>query len=85
MHNPATDRATPTPPAGQRAVALPLSVHEWATLHAPFLLTESAWQQMRDVLKAMKPALAAPSLPSPPPVFDPAPAPTRESDPFPEA
>jgi len=45
---------------GQRAIALPLAVGEWATLHAAFPLTETAWNQMMTVLTAMKPALVAP-------------------------
>jgi hypothetical protein len=45
---------------GQRSVSLPLSVSEWATLQAPFPLSESAWNQMIAVLQAMKPALVAP-------------------------
>jgi len=50
-----------SPPGGQRAVMLPLLGTEWATLHAPFPLTESMWNQMMTVLVAMKPALTAPS------------------------
>lgn len=71
--------ATPPPPGDswQRSVALPLSVTEWATLQAPFPLTEAAWNQMIAVLTAMKPALVA--LPEPPQPFVAAPAePARE-------
>lgn len=45
----------------QRVVALPLSVSEWATLQAPFPLSEHAWDQMIAVLMAMKPALVTPT------------------------
>lgn len=52
----------PSPPYDprQRAVTLPLSGSEWATLHAPFPLTDAGWEQMIAVLTAMKPALIAP-------------------------
>ena len=42
---------------GHRTVHLPLSLTEWATLQAPFPLTENAWNQLVAVLEAMKPAL----------------------------
>jgi hypothetical protein len=42
-----------------RLVLIPLSVTEWATLQAPFPLSEAAWNQMMAVLNAMKPALVA--------------------------
>lgn len=53
----------PSPPKDplQKSIQLPLSVSEWATLYAPFPLTESAWGQMLAVLNAMKPALVAPA------------------------
>lgn len=60
-----TEGATSLDPEGipgQRAVALPLAVGEWATLHAAFPLTETAWTQMMAVLTAMKPALVAPPV-----------------------
>lgn len=41
----------------QRTVQLPISGTEWATLQAPFPISEGAWQQMMAVLNAMKPAL----------------------------
>ena len=41
----------------QRAVQLPISANQWATLQAPFPMSEGAWQQMMTVLEAMKPAL----------------------------
>lgn len=44
--------------AGQ-PIQLPLSQDRWATLIAPFPLTQSEWEQMLAVLVAMKPALAA--------------------------
>jgi hypothetical protein len=40
-------------------VQLPLSADLWATLSAPFPLSESAWNQMVAILNAMKPALVA--------------------------
>ena len=59
---------TETPPAlpkpgdtakrESRVVQLPISATEWAALQAPFPLTEDEWNQMSDVLKAMKPALS---------------------------
>lgn len=60
---PQTESATPQTAVGipgQRAVALPLAIGEWATLDAAFPLTETAWNQMMTVLTAMKPALVAP-------------------------
>lgn len=45
------------PGAGQRAISIPLSVSEWATLQAAFPISETAWAQMIAVLQAMKPAL----------------------------
>ncbi len=73
----------PLPPSDplQRAVALPLSVNEWATLQAPFPLTEAAWSQMIAVLTAMKPALVAPAepqQPQQPPVAVPSPSPSDD-------
>jgi hypothetical protein len=56
--------APPPSDPQQRSISIPLSVSEWATLQAPFPLTESAWKQMIAVLMAMKPALVA--LPEPP-------------------
>jgi hypothetical protein len=44
----------------QRAVQLPISANQWATLQAPFPMSEGAWQQMMTVLGAMKPALVKP-------------------------
>jgi hypothetical protein len=46
-------------PSGQRAIAIPLSQTQWASLQAPFPLTEALWNQMLAVLNAMKPALVA--------------------------
>jgi hypothetical protein len=57
---------SPSGDATQRTVALPLSVTEWATLQAAFPLSEDAWNQMIAVLTAMKPALVATSVQSPP-------------------
>jgi len=48
-----------------RSVQVPLSATAWATVQAPFPLTEDAWTQMLAVLSAMKPGLVAPpSAPS---------------------
>lgn len=47
-----------TQAAGQ-SVQLPLSHGRWATLVAPFPLSEPEWQQMMGILQAMKPALTA--------------------------
>jgi len=44
-------------PGQQRAVQLPISASQWATLQAPFPMSEGAWRQMMLVLEAMKPAL----------------------------
>ncbi len=43
-----------------RAIQLPYSFTEWATLQAAFPLSEDAWNQMITVLNAMKPVLVAP-------------------------
>ena len=45
------------PPPSAQTVQLPISPAEWATLQAPFPLTEAKWKQMLAVLNAMKPAL----------------------------
>lgn len=51
------------PQSGQvRSVQVPLSASAWATLQAPFPLTEDAWDQMLAVLQAMKPGLVAKSV-----------------------
>lgn len=47
----------PSPPAGAHAIQLPIAAGEWATLQAPFPLTQDKWEQMLAVLNAMKPAL----------------------------
>lgn len=49
----------PPPPPGltTRSVQLPLSATTWATLTAPFPMTEQLWNQMLAILGAMKPAL----------------------------
>lgn len=41
----------------RRAIYLPISSVEWASLEASFPLSEEGWQQMMAVLEAMKPAL----------------------------
>lgn len=48
------DRGGPTP---AQVIALPLAANEWASLRAPFPLSERKWKQMLAVLEAMKPAL----------------------------
>jgi hypothetical protein len=52
----------PAPPSSPnnpqlRTVTIPLSMTDWATLQAPFPLSENSWDQMMAVLGAMKPAL----------------------------
>lgn len=42
-----------------RSVQVPLSATTWATVQAPFPITEAAWNQMLAVLNAMKPGLVA--------------------------
>ena len=42
-----------------RTINLPLSATEWATLQAPFPISEDSWKLMEAVLKAMKPGLVA--------------------------
>jgi len=50
------------PPSRQtRTLILPLSATEWATLQAPFPITEEAWTLMKTVLDAMKPGLVGES------------------------
>lgn len=58
---PVVDSAAPATPNDprMRAVQLPYSITEWATLQAAFPLSEDAWDQMLAVLNAMKPALVA--------------------------
>lgn len=48
-----------TPPTGTPTIQLSTSGTERAALQAVFPLTRNGWQQMQDVLKAMKPALVA--------------------------
>jgi hypothetical protein len=60
-------------PSGRPSVAiqLPLGVgFGWASLDAPFPLTEQAWALMLRVLEAMKPGLVRPDSASPPPDSD---------------
>jgi len=40
-----------------RIVAIPLGPNQWATLQASFPLSKAAWDQMKAVLEAMRPAL----------------------------
>lgn len=60
--------------ASQRSVILPLPGAAWATLQGPFPVTPDAWDQMLNVLAAMKPALVH----TDPPGRLPSPAPTRD-------
>ncbi len=53
-----TPPATPPSKNAPRVVQLPISATKWAALQAPFPLTKDEWNQMTDVLKAMKPALS---------------------------
>jgi hypothetical protein len=54
----------------QRAIQIPLGT-AWATLQAPFPLTQETWDLMLTVLEAMKPGLiqrdVAPAPPTEPP------------------
>ncbi len=50
---------------GTRAIQIPLSGTSWATLNAAFPMTATAWQQMMDMLTAMKPGLVAEPGPAP--------------------
>ena len=54
-----TPPATPPGKQATKVVQIPIAANEWAALQAPFPLTKEKWQQMFDVLKAMKPALVA--------------------------
>lgn len=59
-------QAVRLPQAAGQSIQLPLSNGRWATLVAPFPISEPEWQQMMGVLQAMKPALAAVDAPSVP-------------------
>ncbi len=52
------------PPGPVRSVQVPLSATAWATVQAPFPISEEAWTQLLAVLNAMKPGLVA-SPPAP--------------------
>ena len=54
-----SDRVMGPPPESFVPVRIPLAANVWATLQAPFPLTEAAWTQMLAVLQAMKPGLVA--------------------------
>lgn len=47
----------------QRAIQIPLSATEWATLTAAFPISSDEWNQLEAVLKAMRAALVAPEPP----------------------
>lgn len=48
----------------QRSITLPLLGSAWATLQGPFPVSADAWEQMMNVLQAMRPALVTSHLPS---------------------
>ncbi len=52
------------PEPALRTIQLPLSIDQWATLAAPFPITDLAWTQMIAVLDAMKPALVSATPPA---------------------
>lgn len=45
----------------QRVIQVPISGNEWVALQLPSIMSETEWQQMQDVLLAMKPALVEPT------------------------
>ena len=45
----------------QRIIQVPISGNEWVALQLPSIMSETEWQQMQDVLLAMKPALVEPA------------------------
>ena len=49
------------PPADShtRSVTIPLPGTRWATLHAPFPIPSATWDQMMDMLNALKPGLVS--------------------------
>jgi len=55
-------RQTPPlpPPTGMREVALPIAGVAWPSIKVPFPMSEDAWNQMLDLLKAMKAGLVMP-------------------------
>ena len=50
----------PTPDSDTRSVTIPLPGTKWATLQAPFPIPSATWDQMMDMLNAMKPGLISP-------------------------
>jgi len=42
-----------------KEIQLPLTSKSWAFLNAPFPLNETMWNQMINILNAMKPALVS--------------------------
>ena len=59
---PTMEQAPRTGPAlvdapGTRSIQIPLPGNPWATLQAPFPMSETTWKQMMDMLKALKPGL----------------------------
>lgn len=49
----------PPPPAGIREVPIPIAGGSWPLIRAAFPLSETAWNQMLEVLQAMKAGLVA--------------------------
>ena len=55
---PAPERVRPRPQnLGLKTVNLPLTGTDWVTLEGPFPMDEKTWQQMLDMLNALKPGL----------------------------
>jgi len=52
--------ASPPSEGSQRSVQITYSPSAWATIHAPFPLSESDWDAMMRVLDGMKPGLVQP-------------------------
>jgi hypothetical protein len=57
----------PAPVADRASVQIPYSPGQWASLRAPFPLTEQDWAAMIAMLQAMKPGLVADEPPRPQP------------------
>ena len=57
--------ASPRSDPGTRAVTIPLPGTSWATLQAPFPMSTTTWDQMMNMLNALKPGLTS-DEPEPP-------------------
>ena len=49
-------------PQQYHTINVPLGENAWVTVRLPCIMSEAAWNQMQNVLSAMKPALVAPPL-----------------------